>query len=308
MMRVIMLTGGMRPSPLRAGVGRPIVSLPLRQGLTLFGAWLHVLRSIGQSVDLIVATNLDEDVPLLREQLKSEAVGCPWIRSVRVARDPNEWRGSAGVLRDLAGETVGDGECVLMLEGGCLPPVSLEPIVASLEAGAIMAVGATDDLTPAGAIGCRVDVLSIVPDVGYCDLKEQVIPRLTRRGADVRAIRVSDELVRLRDLDSYLYAVTRIGSDSETDSSDQPWRGLGVCLVEDGATVDAGAILKQSVVLRGASIGAAAILNGCVAAAGASVGPGERVVDRIITAQKPQLARRERSTPRAALAREGALT
>ncbi|MCL4211574.1 MAG: hypothetical protein HRU76_14775 [Phycisphaeraceae bacterium] len=300
--KVIMLTGAMRPSPLQSAIGRPVASLPLGDGCALFDAWLKALKSVGHPIDLIVATNLDQEIPALRELAREAAARAPWVRSIEVVRDPRDWRGSAGVVRDLLNPRLEDDDTIMVVEAGCLPPASLKQALETRTGSTWVVVGATSGLAPAGVFACGMEALREAPDVGYCDLKEQLIPRLIRRGVDVRAAIVAEELIRLRDLDSYLRAVSAWSRQGRVDDrrEDRPWRELGACVVEDGAEIDIGVILKDTVVLRGARVGAAAVLNGCLVTGAAVVEPGERAADRILTApslSNGRRSRRERPTP-----------
>jgi len=64
-------------------------------------------------------------------------------------------------------------------------------------------------LRPAGIFCCEPEVFKHIPDTGYVDLKEQLIPALQRAGQRVGAVRLRSQSQQVTDWSSYLHAITR---------------------------------------------------------------------------------------------------
>jgi len=309
--QIIMLAGAIRPSPLQAAISRPVLSLPLGVGehaapSTVLDAWLRAFRSLRERCIVTIVVKSERD----RESLERLAsMNGSREFEIEVVRDPSDWRGAAGVARDVAHDTSADG-VALVVEAACLPPRSIDPILARLDARTDAVVGSTERFEPAGVYAFRRSVFGRVPDVGYFDIKEQLISKLTTGASSVRLSVITERHVRLRRREEYLDAVrgqlARNGSSSGPDANgraDGPpspaarlngrhshgkrdvhpaARLIGACVIEPGATIGAGAVINESAVLSGAEVGAGAVVSRCVIDEGAHVAEGGRVVETVV--------------------------
>lgn len=248
---VLILAGGLNPTPLQGLMGFPVAGLPVSRERTLLSAWLAVIsESLGSkrgSTRLLCGTVPDEQwfIAELRRAATSDL-------GVEVRRDGRPHRGVCGLLADTAAEC-DLAEWVLVIELTTLPPRSLEPLLGAATAGVSMVVGSSRDARPAGAILLRRELLKDVPKIGYLDLKEQFLPQLVARGHRIEAAELADTAVRMTDRRNYLRSV-RIWQ-SENDVAATAPNIAGHSVVAAGVELAEGAFVLDSVILPGASIG-----------------------------------------------------
>jgi len=286
---VVMLAGSLRPSELQAAVGQPAVCLPVAPGETVLGRWCRRFGSLPGFAGGLVAVSTEP------ERAAVEAVrpaDCP----LSVVADPRPWRGMAGLLRDVRSHLPAC-DVVLVVEAGTLPPEDLGPLLTAIEPGhTALAVGTDASGQAAGAYALEFGLLDRIQDVGYRDLKEQLLPELHADGVAARPVVLGPSVIRLRRREGYLRAVAAaMNAAAETGVSQREPRADGDAdgvrwvrsLVSPGARVSEKAVLADAVVLDGASVADDAIVSRAVIGPGARVEAGERVVDRILTATPP---------------------
>jgi len=202
-MKAVLLTG--RHLRGRGGLGavRPRPLWPLASTSILQHQIRRLVR-LGVR-DLAVCGNGELDI--LKQELGSDSVG-----PVRIhwADDPYP-SGSAGCLRgvrDLVGQ-----EPFLLLESGTVIPTGIRDMLAAheqAEPAMTFAVsrspGRPDSYEPAGLYICGPAVMRELPPKGFCDLKEQLVPRLVKRGHAVRAFRPDPATHRVVDAATYMAA------------------------------------------------------------------------------------------------------
>lgn len=248
---VLILAGGLNPTPLQDLMGFPVAGLPVSRERTLLSAWLAVIsESLGSkrgSTHLLCGTVADEHwfIAELRRATMSDL-------GVEVRRDGRPHRGVCGLLADTAAEC-DLAEWVLVIELTTLPPRSLEPLLGAATAGVSMVVGSSRDDRPAGAFLLRRELLKDVPKIGYLDLKEQFLPQLVARGHRIEAADLADTAVRMTDRRNYLRSVRIWQSENNVVATAPNIAGHSV--VAAGVELAPDAFVIDSVVLPGASIG-----------------------------------------------------
>jgi NDP-sugar pyrophosphorylase family protein len=129
-------------------------------------------------------------------------------------------------------------------------------------------------------------VLRHVPEVGFFDIKEQLLPRLHALGEASRATRITRRVRRIRDRAGYLDAVRSWAlARPPTPEPATPRRAgsaHGACVISQGAAVGAGAVLHDSVLLAGAHVGARAIVSRSVIGRGGRVAAGGRALKAVL--------------------------
>lgn len=289
-------------------VGRPLVGHCL--------AWL---RDGGISRVGICANS---DTPVLRRWLRA---GSELRLEVDYYEDVMP-RGPAGCMCDAM--AFDDAEHFLVVDGTLVPRLDLARIVSfHLESGSALTVVAEPSgvsekgerrLAPVGVYVCARRVLEHIPERGYQDIKESLIPKLRSAGERVTACVVeAGSAPRVNSLASYLavskWELTRLVS-REVCSADyvvrgQAWihrsarvatsaRFVGPVLVEAGSGVDEGAIVVgptvvgpgcrletgatvcRSVLWSDCLVEQGARLDHCVLADGAVVAAGADVRNR----------------------------
>ena len=290
---LILLGGKVRPTPFSVGCGRPALELPVADGERLMDFWLRQAEGVARlagierlPVRVIVSDALDE--PSARQSNAGDLEQRPF-GAYTVERDVSAFRGTGGVLHDLAADYA-DDDLLLVCNAGQLLVDAL-PVVARALAhkGADVAVIAHEDGTPSGVTLLRVATLRGINPVGFVDFKEQALPKIAKTFA-VRAVKCRrPTAVSVRSTDAYIAAL-------QQHHAKLAGRSRGVvrgpleenfakhfAVVEPGADVDASAYLHDAVVLRGARVESGATVVRSVVCEGTVVPRGARIVDSLVT-------------------------
>ncbi len=116
----------------------------------------------------------------------------------------------------------------------------------------------------AGLYVCDKTVLEYIPRVGYCDIKEWLIPEMLRKGKSVKALELPRDAGNFRDGPGYLralanYLETGLALDNEVSSLHR----RGEYWIDENADVDSSArIIGPVVVMAGAQIAKGAVVFG----------------------------------------------
>ena len=160
--------------------------------------------------------------------------------------------------------------------------------------------------TPGGVYVCDPCVLQHIPAVGYCDMKEQLIPRLLERGLRVGALPLARPAAEVLGLKSYLSLLVRVLHDqlepelfrlpesyeqrapgvwAATDATiGRDTRLFGPVVVGPHARVEEGAVLiGPAVIGAGAVIRRHAVLAECAVWPNAVVARGTSACRTVLT-------------------------
>ncbi len=250
---IILLGGALRPNPLSFATQRSVLNLPLGERESIVSRWLEQAADVARTAGLdtlpvrVVIDRLSR-LPVV-EPLRYE------YGAVCVQRDPADFRGTGGVLADLAGEWA-DEDLILVVNA---QQVLLEPLGELTEAlhrtrGDVSLV-VHGDGTPSGVMLLACGALRQVPTTGFVDLKEQGLPQIARR-FDVTVLRRQHPTgLPVRSAGEYVaalrqYHLSRAGRHAVNDPLAEDWRPA-FAIVEEGADVDPLARVHDSVVLRG---------------------------------------------------------
>ncbi len=282
---LILLAGSPREGRLSRAVGRSILDLPVRPGETILGSWVAQAEAVRRALDVPecrvrVVLNKAARSP----ELAGYAEACPSV-NLSVEFDREEFRGTGGLLRDLA-DDYEPGDLILVCNAN---QVVLEPLPALLDelAAELSDVGvlATEDGTPLGMKLFDAGVFRAIKPIGFVDLNEQALPALAMTH-DVRVVTTGRaEVFPVRELYDYIHALHAVNtpdSGSRSDALAEDWFE-SFRLVEEGATIGAGARVHDSIVLKGARVGAGALLVRSLVCPGATVEPGDVVSDEIVS-------------------------
>ena len=271
----IILVGGSGPSLLRSQFGMPVCLLPTPDAPSLVAAWVELVKQLDQVTDITVVTGRPEDLPKIEEQLGSipNFLGYP----LEVTTDKNEHRGTAGTLRDTILERDGEND-ILVIEGTTIPPRNIQ-VVSDVRIDGDDVDGAiikTPQSEPAGMIILKKRVLELVPEVGFFDLKEQLIPKVISDGNRVVVQQIEDRLRRITTVEDYL--------DHMADFSGQgASRGELEPSIHETAQIDPTAVLTSSVlVCKGVQVGPGAIIDQAVLLEGSQIGANALVTRSIV--------------------------
>lgn len=282
----VLLAGAVGANSLASRLGRCVVDLPLAASFRLLDVWTRRVREYLSQVEpgfsdpevLILAGEADPLPTVVAVE------GGPRVRAVRDAQD---YRGTAGVLRDLCDGFRDDEHVLVGTASQCPDEGLISQLVAEADPASGVTLSAARDGAPSGLMLIRCGALRQVTSVGYIDLKEQALPRI----ASTTGVRVVESPVGvsppIRNIRSYLDAVQswhRSGSlrgMSSLSPFEERWKP-SFSVVEAGAKVAANARLHDSVVLSGG-----VVESGCEVVRSV-VGPGgvarrkDRVLDQLL--------------------------
>jgi len=294
---LVLLGGSVRPTALGLASGRSVLDLPLDESGSVLTGWLD------QAVDLALAIGIEKLPVRVMVNHKSPEPASADSRhngSFRVERDLSEYRGTGGVLRDVA------NAAQILVE-------PLSAIVAALEkTGGDVSVVSHEDGTPSGIMLVACKTLRLIAQAGYVDMKEQALPQIAAQ-FDVRVLsRRRPTGHSIRTLEDYVHALRYhhrrktakpgIGAagGGGSDSPGDDWNPL-FSLVETGATVDPSARIHDSVVLAGGVVEAGAVLVRSVVCPGGVLRRDKTAMEAFVTSDDSA----SRSNGRSAKARGG---
>jgi len=273
----VILAGEVRPSLLRRQTGLLPLEIPLRPGWTNLDAWLKCLRasSIEHRTTVLVSSAHE-----LR-QLRSREVH----HNVDLMVDQRSHRGTGGILADfrLAHRGVqAEDAAFLMIEGNCLAPPTLEPLVNEFHrTSAAIAFGTFSRDRLRGVCLVAESSLNLVPDVGFFDLKEQLVMAIRQSGGKVIGADLNDPLLRLTSLSSLLEAIARISGEGPEYAREDVILTADNC-IHDIEWVGSGAGIVNSLLMPGVKVGDGAIVARSFVGSGVEIPPGQRVIDAVI--------------------------
>jgi N-acetylglucosaminyldiphosphoundecaprenol N-acetyl-beta-D-mannosaminyltransferase len=281
---LVLLGGAVRPSPLSQMSGRSVLDLPMDENGTVLCHWINSAAELAKSLNLEklpvrVMVNHNSPEPTSGKEHKH-------FGAFRVERDASDFRGTGGVLRDLASD-YGDEDLILVANAAQILLDPLPTIVAAMtrKAGEI-AVISHEDGTPSGLMLITCKTLRAIPDAGYIDMKEQALPEIAKT-YEVRVVRRRRPTgLPIRTLEDFVQALRlhhrrRQGKPFIADPLAEDW-SPAFALIEPGATVDPSARIHDSIVLQGGVIEAGAVLVRSIVCGGQIVRRDRTVVDQFV--------------------------
>ena len=274
---IILLGGAVRSTEFTSAIQRSILDLPLGGGASLLSHWESEISALSRHLGM---SGIPARVIIGRNSPQPTSAA-----RITIERDPVEFRGTAGILRDLA-QDYGDDDLLLIANSN---HVAIEPLSDQVE----RLLSATGDVrllaahnhAPAGLMLLRRGVLHEIAPTGFVDFKEQALPAIARRHA-VRVIAaVRSPGFSIRSWEDYLAALRarHRGSSDETDSPyEESWRPR-FRIVEEPADVDGAAVVHDSVILRGGRIEHGATVVRSLIGPTGLVRRGQSAIGQVIT-------------------------
>jgi NDP-sugar pyrophosphorylase family protein len=282
---VILLAGQVRATPLSAAIERSLLDLPVADDRTLLDLWRDEVARLAEELgrEALVARVVIDRAGTMPEHVPN---GSTSRVDVRMERDPYDFRGTAGVLRDVSKDYAPDS-WVLVVSAAQLPLTPLSELLAALRAsGGDFSLLSHAGGMPMGTMLVRCGCLTGVADVGYVDMKEQALPQIRLEHRVTVVSRTAPTALPVRSVADYVQALRVLhgGSDRHNELEDpyaERWRPT-FTIVEEGAHVEPGSHLQDSVVLRGGVVEGDAIVVRSVVCPGGRVRRRERVVGRLV--------------------------
>ena len=278
---VVLLGGLVRPTQLSGAIGRSLMDLPTGNSSTLVSHWheqVEALAIAGGIEKLTIRVVIDKKSPLPRLVNGTSRV------SMRVDQDQVSFRGTGGVLHDIAKDY--EDEDYLLV--GNAAQMLLEPLPALVgrlaEQDKDIVIVSHADGTPSGLALVRCGALRDISPIGFVDFKEQALPAIARtRGVGVVNCTTASG-VPIRTPVDYIHALLAASRNLKSCAvrAAEDWR-VSFGISESGADVDPSARIHDSVVLDGAQVQRGAVLVRAVVCPGATVKRGQTVVDRLVT-------------------------
>lgn len=281
---VVLFAGSVRETRAGQSFGGLVLDLPLPDAETVLGAWSRhtseLASAIGRS-DLRLRVLVNRGWTAASPLPKRDGI------DIRIEPEPEEFRGTGGMLRDLADEYA-DDDWLLTVNASQVLVEPLERLVASLSScDADVAILAGQDNTPCGVQLVRAGCLRSISDKGFVDFKEQALPAMVKSHAKIRVVRCDrTPTISIRTLDEYISTLRTLksrdlGTDPVSLAFREDWSPT-FRLVDPSARVTPGATVHDSVVMKDASIGPGAIIVRSLIGQGATVSSGELVIDRVV--------------------------
>lgn len=286
---VILLAGRVGRNEFADGVGRSVLDLPVDANTTVLDRWIDTLDRFARAfalpkIHLRVAVDRTGTLPEARVRDAHPMI------ELEVVRDPEEYRGTAGLVKDLT-KGYGEHDQILVATANQIQREPLRDVFQVLWRGdESVSIIPHDGGEFAGVFLLRCARLRDVSDVGFVDLKEQAIP--SARGKEPLFVkrRAPGSTLPIRTLAEYIRALRLIHGTPNPDSfvcaPEDPfaetWQPV-FSIVEPGAQVVPGAVLQDSVVLDGGRVEAGAVVTRSVVCAGGVVGRGQCVLETIVT-------------------------
>ena len=277
----VILAGGLRPSPLQRVLDRSAVDWWITPEASVLRVWTDRLRT--------ATAGMSGRLPI--RVVASGGVPAPWPTAepgVSIERDPHAFRGPAGVVLDLARKLPADRH-VIVVEAARHLDGSMSPMIADhLCSGAAVTVGRNPDGSPAGIYCIRRTALDLVPIAGFCDLKEQWLPRVREAGGLVLVHDVGGHGCLPLHTRSQLIHAARIARASTPPGG--PIRAgiapgpQALRVVCRGAMVGPEANILDSIVMPGAYVGAGTTVVRSIIGPETVVPPDTLVVDGVLHA------------------------
>jgi N-acetylglucosaminyldiphosphoundecaprenol N-acetyl-beta-D-mannosaminyltransferase len=273
---LVLLGGGVRPTPLATAIGRSVLDLPLGNGKSVLGRWIDEAESVSR---LLGVEHLP--VRLLMDLSALQPRSVP-IDRYRMERDQSEYRGTGGLLANIAVD-YDDDDMILV---GNAAQVLLEPLTALYTSlhktrGVIAVVGHREG-EPSGLMLVTCRALRLIPKTGFVDMKEQALPSIASK-YDVRVVQCRRPTgLPIRLLSDYVAALRALHQPvrgASTDPWAEDWKST-FAIVEPGATVAPSARIHDSVVLAGGVVEAGAVVVRSVVAG--AVRKDRKAVDRCV--------------------------
>ena len=280
---VVLLGGHVRPTPFSTSIGRSLLDLPLDENGSILNHWLDHVGELARAATL---DRLPVRVMVDRNSPEPISAAVKYYGNFRVERDQSEYRGTGGVLGDLASK-YDDDDLILVANAA---QVLLDPLVALATTldnrrGDVGIISHRDG-TPSGIMLMSCKTLRLIPATGFVDMKEQAMPSIAQRyavevvhrrrptGLPVRS--ASDYVTAMR-----LYHMRRAGKTTLVDPLAEDWQpSFGI--VEEGAVVDPTARVHDAVVLRGGVVEAGAVLVRSVVCPSGLVRKDRTLVDEFV--------------------------
>lgn len=279
---LVLLGGSVRATEFSQAIGRSVLDLPLDERGSVLNNWLAHADELAKYAGL---ASLLTRVTVNRGAFEPGSASPRYNGLYSVENDSSEYRGTGGILRDLA-EHYDEQDYILVANAAQVLLDPLSAIAAALDRRhADVSLIAHRDGTPSGLMLLRCGALRQISPVGFIDMKEQALPEIASR-FDVRAVQTRRTTgLSVRGMSDYLSALRVLHRRGQRQDERNPLEedySKSFAIVEAGASVDPTAYVHDSVVLRGARLEPGCAVVRTVVCPAAVVTANEQVMDRLV--------------------------
>ncbi|HEV8607759.1 MAG TPA: hypothetical protein VGQ99_20655 [Tepidisphaeraceae bacterium] len=254
---MVLLGGSVRPGAFGTAIGRLVFQLPLESTCTILDSWARASQEL--------APIAEQAIPLriVIDRAAPQPLSTNGQKAVEIERDPFDFRGTGGVLRDLASQYAPD-DYLLVANAAQILREPLADLASALAAmGGDVSIVSHLDGTPSGLMLVRCGALKSIPEHGFVDMKEQALPAIAAEHRVTVLQRQHPSALPVRTLADYIaglrdYHQRLTGKAAPTSAFAENWEST-FSIVEEGASVDNTAKLHDSIVLRGGSAQAGSV-------------------------------------------------
>jgi hypothetical protein len=291
---VVLLAGSVRSTNLRKATDRFVMDLPLDTHKSILDSWHDHLDDLAFELGL---DHLPARVMIDRSSEAPEPTNRPGPAEVKFQRDPLAFRGTGGLVSDVAKEYEDDDYLIVATANQVLLTPLPRLVEAMAQKHADVSLLCDKDNRPRGITLIRCGVLRDIAEKGFVDLNEQALPEIAKHHS-VKVCRHEQPAgMSIRTRQDYLEAVRTCHertngqcrlSDLTPDEDWSPTFGI----IEPGANVDPSAVIHDSVVLAGGRVEADAVLVRAIVGPQGRVSHGESAVECIATSHQPRNAKK----------------
>jgi mannose-1-phosphate guanylyltransferase len=277
---MVLLGGSVRAGAFGSAIGRLVFQLPLEAKRTILDAWTDACKDLALLAEQVVA------VRVMIDKAAPQPLPINSSKAVEIERDPFDFRGTGGVLRDLAAPYSPD-DYLLVANAAqilCEPLADLASALSTM--GGDVSIVSHLDGTPSGLMLVRCGALASIPEHGFVDMKEQALPAIAKDHRVTVLHRQHPSALPVRSLSDYIHALRhhhqRMAGKSAPPSPFSEDCESTFAIVEEGASVDPSAKLHDSVVLREGKVEAGAVAVQSVICPGGILKRNEVTIDSLI--------------------------
>ena len=280
---MVLLGGSVRAGAFGSAIGRLVFQLPLDSKSTILDSWSTAADELALLAEQVVPLRVMID--------KAAPQPFPMSgKTIEIERDPFDFRGTGGVLRDLASQYAPD-DFLLVANAAQIICEPLKDVVSALSTmGGDVSIVSHLDGTPSGIMLVRCGALSSIPSEGFVDMKEQALPAIAKDHRVTVLHRQQPTALPVRTLSDYIQALRhhhqrQAGLSASASPFSEACEST-FCIAEAGASVDPTAKLHDSVVLRDGRAEARSVAVQSVICPGGILKRNEVKIDSLIHPQQ----------------------
>ena len=246
---MVLLGGSVRAGAFGSAIGRLVFQLPIDSSSTILDSWSAAAADLAPVAEQVIRLRV------MIDKAAPQPLPITSAKAVEIERDPFDFRGTGGVLRDLASQYAPE-DFLLVANAAQILCQPLSDTVSDLAAmGGDVSIVSHLDGTPSGLMLVRCGALGSIPKEGFVDMKEQALPAIAKDHRVTVLHRQHPTALPVRTLSDYIQALRhhhqrRAGIVSPSDAFSESCEST-FAIIKAGASVDPTAKLHDSIVLRG---------------------------------------------------------